>query len=294
MVTKQHWLLTGPGAISGLIAAGLIQQQQSVAWLRRACDQRVINWSLSDNGQLTHFSTPSYQPADPVDNVILAVKSYDLSAALQSLDRLHVPPDRPVIISHNGIVDIHSPRPLFPLLTTHAASREGRCVQHNGDGESWIASRAFNLQTELPALTFSALAHALPPLNQVDNIDERRWHKLLINCVINPLTAIYRIPNGALAEKKFTSEKTALIEEFVTVAKACGHDIERQQAYRQVEQVIQATAKNRSSMLVDIDNWRPTEIDAMNGYLVNKAHELGIHVPCHQRLVGQIKQHTKK
>ena len=35
MTVKLNWLITGPGAISGLLAAGLLRQQQQVAWLSR-------------------------------------------------------------------------------------------------------------------------------------------------------------------------------------------------------------------------------------------------------------------
>ena len=50
-----------------------------------------------------------------------------------------------------------------------------------------------------------------------------------------------------------------------------------------------ATAPNRSSMGQDVDARRITEIDAINGFIVRRAEELGIEVPVNLTLVHLIK-----
>lgn len=282
---KINWLVTGPGAISGLIAAGLLEQQQSVHWLTRtATPQTCIDWSLTKGSTCVHYQTSVVSARQPIDVVILAVKSYDLCNALQRLDQLNIDDNCPVIISHNGMSDITSKRPLFPLLTTQAASRDGYAITKNGDGESWLAQSAINQQQLLPATIQQLLKAAFSPLAVVADIQRRQWQKLLINCVINPLTAIYRVNNGALAESRFRAEKEALIEEFTTVAAAENQHMDVASAYQLIEKVINATANNRSSMLVDVDNQRPTEIYAMNGFIVEKARQHGLRVPVHEKM----------
>ncbi|TDP29930.1 ketopantoate reductase [Idiomarina aquatica] len=283
--SKLNWLVTGPGAISGLIAAGLLEQQQSVHWLTRTAAQHTcIDWSLTKGSSCQHYQTPVFSAGQRIDAVILAVKSYDLSNALQRLDQLNIDANCPVIISHNGMSDIASKRPLFALLTTQAASRDGYAITKNGDGESWLAQSAVNQQQLLPDTIQQLLKTAFAPLSVVEDIQRRQWQKLLINCVINPLTAIYRVNNGALAESRFRAEKDALIEEFIAVAAAEGQDIDFDSAQQRVDAVINATAKNRSSMLVDVDNQRPTEIYAMNGFIVEKAGQHGLSVPLHKKV----------
>jgi 2-dehydropantoate 2-reductase len=53
--------------------------------------------------------------------------------------------------------------------------------------------------------------------------------------------------------------------------------------------IARATASNRSSMGQDVDARRPTEIDAINGYIVRRAGELGLEVPVNQTLTRLIK-----
>ena len=50
-----------------------------------------------------------------------------------------------------------------------------------------------------------------------------------------------------------------------------------------------ATATNRSSMGQDVDAQRATEIDAINGYIVRRAEELGMEVPVNLTLIRLIK-----
>jgi len=284
-----QWLVFGPGAISGLIAAGLIRQQQQVAFkTMSAAASSSVHWTLRDSAVQQQFTTPTYQHQWQPDAVILAVKSYQLNAALKQLDELAIATDCPVIISHNGIVSVNTERPLFPLITTHAASRSGRNIDQNGKGESWLASTAINQPKALPEHITKIMDDSFAPITLVTDIEQRRWQKLLINCVINPLTAIYRITNGELAEQQYGQQKQALIEEFIKVASACEHQFEFESAQQSVERVIAATANNRSSMLVDVENNRPTEIDAMNGFILRQAQQHNINVPMHHWVVKQL------
>ncbi|MGL5739621.1 MAG: ketopantoate reductase C-terminal domain-containing protein, partial [Plesiomonas shigelloides] len=57
-----------------------------------------------------------------------------------------------------------------------------------------------------------------------------------------------------------------------------------------VNQVIQATAENFSSMHQDITLQRASEIDYITGYLIHRAQAHGLAVPHHQALYAAIKQ----
>ena len=57
-----------------------------------------------------------------------------------------------------------------------------------------------------------------------------------------------------------------------------------------VEQVIDSTAENISSMLQDIHALRHTEIDYITGYLLKRARAHGIAVPENARLFEMVKR----
>lgn len=294
-----RWLVSGPGAISGLIADGLIAVGDEPRFFSRQClqpQEHQINWQfLAFNGdQRSHTSLIAQPRIDWQPNaVLIAVKAYDVQAALERLTGWQLPPDTPIILSHNGLVEVTSNQPIFPLITTHAAMRQQGIIRHTGHGESWISNTDLTGNSQLPTDVLGSLQRAIPPLMAVDDIQQRRWQKLLVNCVINPLTAIHGVANGALAEPKWATQKQQLIREFIQVAGSQGIVMNAATMQDVVEGVIASTANNRSSMLQDLDNGRPTEIGALNGYIVAKAREQGISVPTHEAISNHIKLITE-
>ncbi len=114
------------------------------------------------------------------------------------------------------------------------------------------------------------------------------WDKLLVNVGINAITALTGIKNGQILDLELTRElsRTA-VEEAARVALA--QDIEiRKDAADHVFKVAAATAANRSSMGQDVDHRRPTEIRAINGFVVREAERLGIAVPINRTLTALV------
>jgi len=124
----------------------------------------------------------------------------------------------------------------------------------------------------------------------VDDITTHVWNKLVINVGINALTAIYNCANGALLDKEETRERLAkAVSEAAAVARHLGLPIMKDPIAATLE-VCKATANNISSMLQDIRNKRPTEIDSINGAVVGAGQMAGIEVSENERLVRQIKE----
>jgi 2-dehydropantoate 2-reductase len=114
------------------------------------------------------------------------------------------------------------------------------------------------------------------------------WGKLVVNAAINPLTALLKVPNGALLERPSARSLMASIA-LETMAVAQAHDIQLPYTdpVKVVEDVAHRTAANRSSMLQDIERGTPTEIDAINGAIVRAADEAGVPSPVN-RTVWQL------
>jgi 2-dehydropantoate 2-reductase len=95
------------------------------------------------------------------------------------------------------------------------------------------------------------------------------WGKLVINAAINPLTAILRVPNGELVSNPFARNIMNLVAiEAAEVAKALGINLPYTDAVSEVESVAQRTASNYSSMYKDVMRGSQTEIEAINGAIV--------------------------
>lgn len=112
-----------------------------------------------------------------------------------------------------------------------------------------------------------------------DDIEAVLWEKLIINVGINPLTALLRVPNGALLELPEAWElAVAAAREAEKVARAAGVAVSGDPEAR-LRQVCTATAANRSSMLQDVLAGRPTEIEALNAQVVARGAALGVPTP---------------
>lgn len=121
------------------------------------------------------------------------------------------------------------------------------------------------------------------------NMEIRIWSKLVINAVINPLTAILRVKNGELLESAWTRELMLdLYREACLVAEA--KDIQLpDDLWQTILTVCEATSRNHSSMLQDIEQSRTTEIDRINGSLLQMAEELNLDLPAHRTVYRLVK-----
>jgi 2-dehydropantoate 2-reductase len=111
-------------------------------------------------------------------------------------------------------------------------------------------------------------------------VEGRLWAKAIANAAINPLTALWRVTNGELLareDRRRLMEKLA--QEAYGVALASGVEPPIEDAAAYVESVCRATAANRSSMLQDVHHGRPTEVDSINGVIVDQGLSLGIPTP---------------
>ena len=121
------------------------------------------------------------------------------------------------------------------------------------------------------------------------NIDTTLWRKLAINCVINPLTALYGCRNGELATSAYRPVLQSLCEEVTFACRAAGHGDAVESLLDTALQVIGSTADNRSSMLQDVLKGQRTEIDFINGFLVRAAAVPAPQLPLNRRLIREIK-----
>jgi 2-dehydropantoate 2-reductase len=119
------------------------------------------------------------------------------------------------------------------------------------------------------------------------NIGADVWHKLVINCVVNPITAILGCEVGGIANPQLDPMKRLVIDECVAVAAAEGVTFDNE-FMREIDDRFRPS-HNIASMLQDLRRRRPTEIDYMNGAVVAIAAQHGISCPVNAALTTIIK-----
>ena len=149
---------------------------------------------------------------------------------------------------------------------------------------------AHHVDTVISRLSSSGLAIAAEP-----DIHQRLWNKLVINAGINPFTALLDCPNGEIVNDPFfVAHIDALCEEIAQVM-ACdtAAPLTAADILDQIKHVATSTASNTSSMRSDVQKGRPTEIDVINGYIVDCGARAGIATPVNQTLVRRVKELSK-
>jgi 2-dehydropantoate 2-reductase len=119
------------------------------------------------------------------------------------------------------------------------------------------------------------------------DIAKEEWSKLVVNCVINPLTAILRVRNNEIDVTSLKEIRHGIIEECSFVAEAEGIHLE-QGLEAEVERKIRGYT-NYSSMYQDVAKGKRTEISFLNGKIVELGRKHGIRTPVNETLAGLIR-----
>ena len=124
-----------------------------------------------------------------------------------------------------------------------------------------------------------------------ENIKKDMWKKLILNCVLNPVTSILRVENRGIADKMLNPLKKLIVNECLKVAGKDGvnFDIDFVKA---VNDAIK-DSKNISSMQQDLLKGKTTEIDYLNGAIVKMGKKYGIKCPVNSALAAIIKEMEK-
>jgi 2-dehydropantoate 2-reductase len=128
----------------------------------------------------------------------------------------------------------------------------------------------------------------------VENLKSLQWGKLVVNSALNPLGALLRATNETFAEREpARGVFLTVVRESAAVAAAAGIPLPYDDPEAYALGVMRATAGNRCSMLQDVENGRPTEIDAINGAIVRAAGKAGAEAPWNRMLVQLVKAAEK-
>jgi 2-dehydropantoate 2-reductase len=119
------------------------------------------------------------------------------------------------------------------------------------------------------------------------NIAADVWHKLVINCVVNPITAILGCDVGGIVNPQLDPLKQLVIDECLAVATTQGVSLEPG-LLEEIDDRFRPS-HNINSMLQDLRRGRATEIDYLNGAVAALGAQSGIDCPVNAALTEIIK-----
>jgi 2-dehydropantoate 2-reductase len=288
----------GPGALGCLMAALFWEagaqvsladyRPERVALLR----QRGIQvHTLEEGPRVVRVPIGLATALGSCDLTIMAVKAYQTEAAARALPAL-MSQGGLALTLQNGLGNLEvmariaGPGRLLAGVGLLGVTRqdEGRVI-YAGRGAIYIGVPAGSQVTGAEvAAVVDLFRQAGLECQAREDIEAVLWEKLVVNVGINPLTALLRVPNGALLQLPPAWEvAVAAAAEAQAVAQAAGLTLSGDPAAR-LAQVCTATAANRSSMLQDILAGKQTEIEALNAQVATRGRALGVPTPVNDLL----------
>ncbi|HJW83124.1 MAG TPA: ketopantoate reductase family protein [Anaerolineae bacterium] len=298
--------IIGTGAMASLFGARLSRFADVAllgTWTEAVQAFRREGIHVEGEGTFRVHAASDPDDAPPADLAIVLVKSYQTErAALWAARTLK--PQGVALTIQNGLGNVEIlaarvgvDRAMLGVTTQGATLLGAGRVRPGGRGmthlgflpieraapRDWSAdSLAYEVTALLNAADLSSVVSA--------NVEALAWGKVIINAAINPLTAILRVPNGALAQADDTLELMwSIVSEAAAVAKAHHVELPYPNPFERVKAVALATATNHSSMLQDVLKGRPTEIDAINGKIVEHGRAVGVPTPINATLTALVR-----
>jgi 2-dehydropantoate 2-reductase len=288
-------LVFGAGSLGSLLG-GLLARAHDVTLVGREPHVAAVR---ADGLRVTGIEALDTHPAATTDATgasadlaLVTVKSYDTEAAARALatgDYGAVCSLQNGMGNEDALADAVDAPVLAGTVTYGAGLVDPGHVEWRGRGP--ITLGAWRPADDAAAAERVAAAFRAADLDAeaVGDVRRRLWEKLAVNAAINPVTALSRVENGALTAEPLASLARTAAVETAGVARADGVDLPDEAAAEAAATVARETARNRSSMLQDVTRGRRTEIDAINGYVTDRAAATGRSAPVNRTLAALIR-----
>ena len=293
-------VIVGAGAMGSLFG-GLLTEAGADVWLLdiwkehvEALQKKGLSIEWEDRTRIIPVkATTDVQKIGKADLVIIFVKSTQTRDAADTAAAL-LTDDGVVLTLQNGmgngdiLTDTVGARQVLAGTTAHGATLlNPGCIRHAGRATTYIGIWSGS-DSRPAARVADFLTRAAIQTEMAEDIRPIVWNKLLVNIGINAITALASIKNGQLLDlPQSQTLSAAAVAEAAAVARAQNIPIAKD-IVEQTFAIARSTGSNRSSMGQDVDAGRPTEISAINGFVVREAERLGMDAPVNRTLTTLI------
>jgi 2-dehydropantoate 2-reductase len=285
-------IVLGAGAIGSLYGAKLAAQN-NVTLVTRAEHAAAINSrGLRIEGiesEVVHVhAATEIQQVGPEALIILTTKVPDSAAALHPIAPL-VRDDTTILCLQNGLGSERIARAALGDrgIALRGITQFGAIFEAPGVIQFMARGYTVIEQDERSGRLANVLSAAGLDCRISPDIRVDVWHKLVVNCVVNPITAILGCEVGGIANPQLDPLKRLVIDECVAIAAAEGVTF-RNDFRREIDDFFRPS-HNIASMLQDLRRGRPTEIDYMNGAVAALGAQHNVACPVNGALSAIIK-----
>ena len=248
--------IIGPGAVGATLACSA--RKLPVTAIGRRSE------TIEVHGLCSGYTFKSTIWSDLANDCMLAfisVKAHQTPSIIDWLNYIHTPL---IIVVQNGfygleLVENNVNNSVIACgVAEFGATRRLNRVEVLGSGRLIVGCKDRDCSDDLQLLP--TIIEAPVFVEVTKNITPWRWLKAIINSVINTITAIYNVPNGALlAEEELARLAHNLVSELSSIVESKGIDLPVD-PHHYLEKIIKATRDNISSTLQDLRSCRVPEI----------------------------------
>lgn len=244
-----------------------------------------------------HPALATADPRDcgPLDLVLLCTKTYHLEGVAQQLAPV-VGPQTVILPLLNGIDNAARLRQLLPVTQVISGCFYGRAVvtapgrvRHiagpgrilfGAEGAPFTGGAALEELLRAASISAEHTVDILPAL----------WEKFMF---IEPFASAGSLTGLALGDLLGTPEPFRLLEglviELETLAAAQGVSLPENIHQRAMEKFFAYPPDTTTSMQLDFEKGRPTEVESFSGYVVRAARSAGVPAPLHEQVYTGLK-----
>ena len=284
--------ILGLGGVGGYLGGKLVlsKKDEKIVFISRGEQLKKIRQDglkLIDEDK-EYIIKPDIITDDPkglgeFDLVLVCVKSYDLKDAL-ILIKENISTNTVLLPLLNGVEHDKEIKAFFPsakvlngcIYILSNIKDIGVVKKYGGIFNLIYGSSEYDLEQfkwikEL--FDRAGLRNKLTP-----DIELETWKKYLLIAAYASMTSYYQKPLGYIAQEKIDELEIVLFE-IKSVANKKGIDIDNKMIKKILERIPTLPYESKTSMQLDYEKGKKTEVEALCGYIVKEAEKLGVDTP---------------